>query len=701
MPLHLPGHNYLGPGTTDFSKKPVNAADAVARTHDLAYASATSDNDVRSADRTAISDFVATNSLPGYIGAAGLSVKYGVESITGVLYGNSSKNAEMSNKRHASSDPSTSKKGYYEIENSEEESSQIEQDPYSLSPVSIPESFDSYNAFNESSGMASGAGGSAPGTDGGNVIGAGHNPAGTLKFTKKFQIYSGAYQFRNIDLEVPWGAQYSPADPPVSTVRHLTTPLCTLDPNMLPLFLSEQEFENLPPYCFAKTCKIVVTPLGYRLPFETAATSAGFANSQMIVQCAIGIGLNHKFEGVSSGYTSVAADYTRPTGLTPNIALRNLLYGSVGGAQAYNAIGCNVGIPRHFNWYYSIFNTGQFIPPGSQLDGSTPNLLKTIKIMNVNDVRGKPIIDFTYSYKCAPIKMGQSSSVQTFMFQTSGSRSSTFKAWKPRNAISELQSSTNAIIDGVENNASIGNLFVPQYDTILEKAPFLIIDPKVGKQSDVVPPQVHFGCMPIQSNPPLASPATFAPGVIQWEIHTELEVEFLTDSPYPTNKGPWQIQYDPVCMRAIAAAGSIGMNCATWKAFNRGRHVLSQASLPYTVAAEANIITATNVSDLPNDGAPALQAVREHDEMKRDAEPTPEELSNEKIMEISNIKNTDEDATAEFCKSYRRSMRIAAKYQKIHDKKKKSTTDTSDSARDGGIRIIDKPLPTKKTSMGK
>lgn len=35
--LHYPGYNYLGPGTRDFTKRPINALDAAARRHDLAY----------------------------------------------------------------------------------------------------------------------------------------------------------------------------------------------------------------------------------------------------------------------------------------------------------------------------------------------------------------------------------------------------------------------------------------------------------------------------------------------------------------------------------------------------------------------------------------------------------------------------------------------------------------------------------------
>lgn len=37
MNYHYPGYNYLGPGTTDFSRRPINQLDAAAREHDIAY----------------------------------------------------------------------------------------------------------------------------------------------------------------------------------------------------------------------------------------------------------------------------------------------------------------------------------------------------------------------------------------------------------------------------------------------------------------------------------------------------------------------------------------------------------------------------------------------------------------------------------------------------------------------------------------
>lgn len=86
--LLLPGHNYVGPGNPLDNGEPVNDADVVAKKHDYAYAKARYQEDIRDSDREAISEFIDTQSFPGYIGAVGLGAKYALESVTGVLYPN-------------------------------------------------------------------------------------------------------------------------------------------------------------------------------------------------------------------------------------------------------------------------------------------------------------------------------------------------------------------------------------------------------------------------------------------------------------------------------------------------------------------------------------------------------------------------------------------------------------------------------------
>lgn len=94
MPVRFPYHKFLGPGNRapaeGNDEDPVDVDDYIAAHHDNKYHFANSPDDIRVADREAIhsfgEDFLETGNWHSAVGAAGLGVKYGVESLTGILY---------------------------------------------------------------------------------------------------------------------------------------------------------------------------------------------------------------------------------------------------------------------------------------------------------------------------------------------------------------------------------------------------------------------------------------------------------------------------------------------------------------------------------------------------------------------------------------------------------------------------------------
>ncbi|KAF6214732.1 hypothetical protein GE061_009475 [Apolygus lucorum] len=89
--LTIPGCNWLGPGNSLEAPPPTTCyADQLAKEHDFEYDRAKRAGDIRRADRKAIFGFAAdaiTNGSPAaLVGAVGISAKYAVESLTGVLY---------------------------------------------------------------------------------------------------------------------------------------------------------------------------------------------------------------------------------------------------------------------------------------------------------------------------------------------------------------------------------------------------------------------------------------------------------------------------------------------------------------------------------------------------------------------------------------------------------------------------------------
>lgn len=88
----LPGHNYIGPGNPVNNGEPIDQDDLIAQVHDIDYSKAKVKSDIRKADRVAINNFLKdvkrTGNVHSALGAAGLSIKYILESLVGVQYPN-------------------------------------------------------------------------------------------------------------------------------------------------------------------------------------------------------------------------------------------------------------------------------------------------------------------------------------------------------------------------------------------------------------------------------------------------------------------------------------------------------------------------------------------------------------------------------------------------------------------------------------
>ncbi|KAF5287229.1 hypothetical protein FQA39_LY16006 [Lamprigera yunnana] len=90
MRFHL--HKYLGPGNKLNLGEPIDEDDRIALVHNIHYNLAKTNQDIRRADKEAIlsfySNFLNTGNWHSVIGGTGISVKYAIESISGIVYPN-------------------------------------------------------------------------------------------------------------------------------------------------------------------------------------------------------------------------------------------------------------------------------------------------------------------------------------------------------------------------------------------------------------------------------------------------------------------------------------------------------------------------------------------------------------------------------------------------------------------------------------
>lgn len=569
----LPGHKYFGPGTSNLNAGVgVDADDRHSHLHDLLYESAKTIEDIAHADRDFIEANIIESGPHSLLGAAGIAIKRTAEHLLGdVLY------PSMSTKRQPKISDKFKKKHKSEPE---EESEDIEVDLYGddeadRNPPSIAAGNSSGSssqpvldvAVADSTSMNPQPGSSLPGGTGASVtpvsIGSRRPPSTTATYTKKWQIYTAGYQFKadtasafNGYGDVVHNYCQAPFLP-----RALITPFACIDPNQLPWFMTLMEWDALGPWAKAIECRIKVVPLGYRLPFATNESTSTFANSQTLVQIATAVGLNHKTNGCVAALTTDASDLTAPTGITPDFPNGNAFwYGDA------NGIGANVGIPRHLNWYWTMLWSPPSSTDTSQLGSTaTPNLLTHIDIININDCKGTPLINYSYRFKEGYLKFplsgannyqgGLPYSTHDIAFANSapGRRDYDASSGVPRNNAAFIDGTANTQRNSADNRATSN---FNSYHMPIEKMHFLKVRPS-GDPNPIAPPHVNIACMPVQSNAALAPTPTFANVVAQWEVTCEIDVIQHYDYALPQIYLPWAFDYDMITQRILNYDGNL------------------------------------------------------------------------------------------------------------------------------------------------
>ena len=215
MPV-VPFHKYLGPGNKLNNGKAISDVDKVAEIHDWRYEDAKDEKDIMDADNEAIGDFLSHLSDDPFaqLGALGLGAKHAYEKRFGVVY-------PMFNAhdyKKARLDPG---------------SEQLAAPPTADWDMNLEES--------SVGGMASGA------SISGGTMSNTQVSQSSVKFTKKFQIYTGGFlftHFKGKDYNI-----YENAKLLDDNAEVYASPFGVIDPDNLPLYMSETEWTLLPTMC--------------------------------------------------------------------------------------------------------------------------------------------------------------------------------------------------------------------------------------------------------------------------------------------------------------------------------------------------------------------------------------------------------------------------------------------------------------------
>lgn len=362
----------------------------------------------------------------------------------------------------------------------------------------------------DTGGMNRPAGSSMPGGPGGDIAQViitenDSAPRGKLHFRHCWQVQAPSLQFK--------AGQDMAEEEWIKGMKAVTTPLVTLDPSNLHIYMTKAEYTDLPAHSWATKCRIKVTPLGYRAPFSTNDTTSSMANSQTVVQIAHAIGLNK----IMNGFVShISVDSASPTSISSTDFTKNL----PGASELYEST-ANFGECVWWNSFWSAIYKSS---------GGMPNLLKYVEIQNVQDTKGIPIINYEYNFKSGRLKYSADSSM-TDAFRSMIPEGTSTTVWGARNATSngkkqakatDFKNQTVLFGEYEKYDDTRANYFT--YDTAIEKS-FWTVNNYGNNMTPDAPPLIHFGTMPTNTSTTLGVQA-YAPVITLFQIETYLEVEY-------------------------------------------------------------------------------------------------------------------------------------------------------------------------------
>lgn len=588
MSMRLPGHKYLGPGNKLDEGEPVDEDDLIARHHDEDYARAVNEEEIREADREAISSFAASGSAHGLIGAAGLGLKYGVESLTGVLYprgmkrgGSSDSNgtskklnrgqeayrarqqalhrAWIANgkqgtwtdwlKAHArdaaddssisyGTEPGTSGTGVAREPASPEGSSGNTAEEAGIAPsvaVGRPERpFNFINYMQRANDMevdaieANRLAASGPSGSAGRSSSAGGSGGGLMMLNKSITPRDQIYKFRRHRVVFSYG--YATTAIKNGTDNILTTPLALLPVDFLPFYITPSEFDQLPYGSKVVNVKCNVVPLGVRTAFEFGGTTTGHTTNEFVPIGMAIEGLNIKFpiKNVRIGSTgnNMIAGSVKDLDVDD---MRNRMWSDPDSSAHL--------VPRHVMGYAGILST----PDSADNENfwsqtGCYNLDTCVNTFLLNTAVGQPIINYEYKPVDGAISTkaydGINANRTDLVRGCVLPRSMKISPVSTTTAGQTVQNKNTILLrNGNEDFEDWVNFYNFGYFTKIEKFGFNPSDGMMGTNKPQ--PQIHVGIQAVPAMTPGSERVTFQNTSAYWSIDTEMEIA-ISPSSYRT-----------------------------------------------------------------------------------------------------------------------------------------------------------------------
>lgn len=213
----------------------------------------------------------------------------------------------------------------------------------------------------------------------------------------------GKYTLRNSFTTTTWGYMWKVDS--TGCVTKISSPLAVLPVNQLSTYMSSAQYDLLPIGTTAVSCKIRVTPKGYRCNFQTNASTTTYANTQHTIFGLSAVGLNKSLFGTHQRIAEVdAVEKMKPTKFEKPVSAvwTERMWGTNPNEVKDTGLPMCLGIHRAMPFYYALcqpkFTTKSTSKVGYQ------HLRRMMKEWDFNAAMGQPIVNYEYQFKNGMLK---------------------------------------------------------------------------------------------------------------------------------------------------------------------------------------------------------------------------------------------------------------------------------------------------------
>lgn len=350
--------------------------------------------------------------------------------------------------------------------------------------------------------------------------------------------------FRNVIMANSWGYAYG-AIKHLSTENYtnIRTPLACIPVNDLSLYISPAEYEKLAPEARAISCRVKVTPKGFRTSFSTAQTNPTYSNSNHTIFGVHAIGLNKSQFGEHGIYEEQNANPMEPDTKTevPKDCMRKVCWGpKCGDADFMENLPNCIMVKRSLPIYWNLNVYRKSIDPAkNQICLGWPQLREQITEWDFAGHVNIPVINYQYKFQNGIIK-----SRKAFWAQRSKNAvDNEAAAYLGNGTHNRFDVQTNKNGELVQVKSATDTLVVKNveaYDTNIEKPTLTNLFGKMG--SCAIQPLIYVGVQPIEANVPKAK-GTYTNVQVNWLIELELDVEISEHLPFTESQlvHPWEV----------------------------------------------------------------------------------------------------------------------------------------------------------------